>query len=215
MDINEIAKVNAEYISRMGDILEDGIIDMKTFQKEKIKILWILKEANGNNDSGWSIKDNFYSNLKSYRYWKCTFKKLVQVIYGIQNNIYNYNEIPCVDQITEITKRIAIINVKKIGGETRARLRKIEEYYNKSKDLFYRQIEAIDPDVIIVSCNLGEIFNTLKGEIVIGLGRTKHSIKGNKLIVYAKHPGCTTSAETYFNEIINCYYDYYKTVICS
>lgn len=38
---DEIHQINSKY--------EDGIIDLKLFQKAKYKILWILKETNGNS----------------------------------------------------------------------------------------------------------------------------------------------------------------------
>jgi hypothetical protein len=211
MNLIELDQVNLEYRNRKGEILEDGIIDPNYFANSSIKLLWILKEANGPDDAGWNIKKVFYGNLKSYSRWKATFKKLVQVSYAICNSCFNFDKLPNDEILADITKFISIINVKKIGGDSTANLGKIEKYYNETKDLFYRQVIAIDADIIIICCNIWDIFNRLGEGKCIRTDYLHYCINNNKLIIYTKHPGCRSSQKEYYENICKCVELYINT----
>ena len=130
----------------------DGIVNAEKYASARLKVLWVLKEANDEKDKGeWSFI-NFLSNgkFKGYPKWKSTYSLLLRVMHGVFNEFPEWGALPNVDKIDpKIFESMAYINLKKIPGGSRANPVKITKAYQQSKELILKQIEAFKPDVVI------------------------------------------------------------------
>jgi len=189
----------------------DGIVNQKEYEKANPKILWILKEANstGENES-WNMREHINQKLKTEsgirKGWSATFKKIIYVTNGILNNItwseelYHPGYKPSV--IDEL-KKIAYINIKKIGGGSVANKNEIQEHYNFSKELLFEQINEFKPTIII----FGGTFKFFEKDLNLGklksFGSCNSKTKDGRTYVSAYHPMYTINEEIYFNDIKN------------
>jgi hypothetical protein len=137
--------------------IEDGIICPKKFGKHpnsKLRILWILKESNDPDGGGWSLI-NFLGNrndptegLFQYKKWPATFGLVIKVSYGLLNGLIKYDKIEQdLRKASEILDYIAVINIKKVPGGSRASLSKVAEEINPL--VIQKQIIEIKPDIVI------------------------------------------------------------------
>jgi hypothetical protein len=146
----------------------DGIINIENYVKSEDKILWILKESNERYDpktgnpvkkiGGWSLT----GAINEGKEWKdqpktgrTVLKRIMIISYIVQNKLTDFN----MDAITgydlnnpdffNALKSIALINIKKIPGNTRAKQLEIQKAYNEHKILLKEQIETYNPNIII------------------------------------------------------------------
>jgi len=137
--------------------IEDGIICPKKFGKHpnsSFRILWILKEANDPKGGGWSLI-NFLATRKDkseglfhYKRWAATFGLVIKVSYGLLNGFIDYDKIEKnLKSASEILDYIAVINIKKVPGGSRASNSSIAKEIDPQAIL--RQINDIKPDIVI------------------------------------------------------------------
>lgn len=141
----------------MNKKIIDGIICPKKFgkhPKSKHRILWILKEANDSEGGGWSLTDflgtrvDESEGLFHYSRWTATFGLVIKVSYGLLNGFIFYDKIEKdLKKASEILDYIAVINIKKLPGGSRASLAKIAEEINPH--VILKQINEIKPDIVI------------------------------------------------------------------
>ncbi len=130
--------------------LEDGLFDEEEWNKQNIKILYVLKEANWENGNG-DLCEYLLSEVSS-TYWR-TWNNIVRWTHAIR-----FGE----DYIRKITKRdktsclktIAFLNIKKVGGDAQADDEEIRTYGKLDAEFIYRQIQLYRPN-IIVCCGRG------------------------------------------------------------
>ena len=90
----------------------------------------------------------------------------------------------------EALKSIAYINVKKLPGHKSSYYKTIHNAYDKHKDILLKQIEYINPDIIIGGSTLGLFINDLglsRKDIVNHRG-LNYFLKDNKIFIEAYHP---------------------------
>jgi hypothetical protein len=133
MNLESLALTTSEYEGRFGGIIRDGITNPERFVKAPFKILWILKEANDPDGSGWDLRE-FHRNVTVYSNWRRTYSKIMDVSYGIINGITEYKKLP--DELSKMSvlEDVAIINVKKIGGNSLADDKK--NFCNRAADCY-------------------------------------------------------------------------------
>ena len=116
------------------------------------KILWILRETNGNfSPKDWwgnkSYKDSnpFDSKRQKGSKWH-TWETIAQICYQILNDKKTNNDI----ELASAMERVAIINLKKTAGNAKIN-EKFYEYLKiqENRNMFIEQIKRINPDVII------------------------------------------------------------------
>jgi len=101
----------------------------------------------------------------------------------------------------------AFVNIQKRPSVTGSFtiMRNITEAYRQNGDIIRRQIELLDPHIIICAYTSGVIskdFPVQDMQIVNSAGCYRHA---NKLIVDAYHPATRDlSIETYANDILSC-----------
>jgi hypothetical protein len=137
--------------------IEDGIVCPIKFGKHpnsKRRILWILKESNDPNGGGWSLTDFLATRvdesegLYHYNRWRATFGLVIKVSFGLLNGFVDYDKIEKdLKKASEILDYIAVINIKKVPGGSRASLSKLAEEINPPE--IQKQILEIKPDIVI------------------------------------------------------------------
>ena len=181
--------------------IPDGIIDIKKYVNSDLKILWINKEVNSENDSdGWSLIDviaDMKTRFVAKDGWSKTFSPLTYVVYGILNNLV-WDDIPNTNhkpEIAEVLQNIAYINLKKLPGKEIAVNTELKLHLSKN-EIVQKQIKLFAPDVIIC----GGTFDLADGileEIYDGnyqkmKDKTENKMKfyydDNLIIVDAYHP---------------------------
>ncbi|WP_461257386.1 hypothetical protein [Treponema sp. R80B11-R83G3] len=191
----------------------DGITEYSLYKDEPVKILWILKEKNG-SDCSITHRD-FHIDVRRYTRWQATYANIMYVSYGIREGIKYFSEIPHINkEVCTIGKeneivldKIAIININKSGGGSRTPKGKMIKEYERPgvKDFLFKQIEFINPDIIINTHGVENFFNDQVGsnEIInFEYNAERYAINKNKLIIWTTHP-CGAHQESYCNNILN------------
>lgn len=198
----------------------DGIVSIDDYLKAPIKILWILKEPNSDENS----LTDFREHIKTLRQenniwdgWAPTFNPISYSVYGILNNKL-MKDIPCIngnaEEILKEMKSIAFINVKKFAGGSVAKNNVIDEFYQSYKELLHEQIKLINPDVLI----FGNTFDFFDKNFFLSFGMEEKIKKemsisvykyGAKLFISTYHPNQRKIIhDTYCNSIIKSVQDY-------
>ena len=201
-------------------VVYDGIINIEEYKKTPVKILWILKEGNENIVQNERDHRDFHKNIANYySCWKCTYKNIILVTYGILHNL-EYKDLPVLNDHTTIKdenvlEKISLINVNKNGGCAIANSSVIEENYTKHKDILLQQIEGISPEVIINCSRVNRLFNDVckvynlekqyydfRPEFDYVVDYAKNS---EKLLINYWHPGAHMTDESYQKQILDIY----------
>lgn len=184
----------------------DGITNIEEYLNAPIKILWILKEANFGDKEKSVMFDqrDFHKDItkqnregKNYPWWN-TYLNILYASFGILHNeiFKDFNGMEYLDTKTAkidgeyILSKIAFINVKKRSGGKSSNSKQIEKNYFENKDVLMRQIQGINPDVIINCSRVTQLTNDLKQS---GL---------YKLVLEKGHP-MAKSPWIYVDEILN------------
>lgn len=163
--------------------VEDGIIDENKYNSTSPKILFIAKEPNSPEQKSddfrvwWSngVSDNF-----SYRLCEWTF--------GLLNNFPPLNTID--NNRSLYIKKIAFMNLKKVGGKSKVNYRELDKVINDQSEYIRREIEIINPAIIIGS--IGKLIYWEKIFDGIEFIDSGYDIKvaeyNNRKIVHFYHP---------------------------
>lgn len=181
--------------------IPDGIIDVEKYVKSDLKILWINKEVNSENDNDdWSLIDviaDMKTRFITKDGWSKTFSPLTYVVYGILNNLI-WDDIPNTNdkpEISEVLQNIAYINLKKLPGKELAVHSELKKYLSQN-DIVKKQIKLFAPDVIICGGTFdladGILEDIYDGNYQKMKDKTENKIKfyydNNLMIVDAYHP---------------------------
>jgi len=128
----------------------DGIIDEEIYQSQQTKILWVLREPNG---EGFDFK-NYLRDVTAYPKWKQSYGLVVKVSRVILEGLFEKPEEwgAC---YPEIMHRIALINIKKTGGGRSVDWDALGQAFCENKDLLRDQIQDIRPDFIFCGGTFG------------------------------------------------------------
>ena len=203
----------------------DGIICPELWnEKENIKILFILKEMHDNGlgkktDRSWlDIRD--INDMRDI-YEETTWRKVSTLAYGINCAIKkkskvgyqlfskpngNYEKSLHYENI----RKIAIINMKKLGGDSSTNGKKSQKTIDWSKhgEIFVeelkKQIENISPK-IIVCCgpDVFTIFNSFLSEENKSKIDSYYDEVTKRIIINGFHPKASKSIEDYYVKPIN------------
>ena len=135
----------------------DGIIDEATYEKEKVKVLFISAEANDNEYSALTnSRPNSVDDYREYHFtgnetWKGRMRErlaeLYKVISGMERDAMSN---------PEAAMHFAIMDINKRGGGPEIKGGKhLKAYCKHYAGFIRREIEIIDPDIVaIVGTNL-------------------------------------------------------------
>ena len=221
MNIDEYLKHEKEMDIEMAKIWEnpflDGITNYQMYVKAPVRILWILKEPNnsGENSRKGGNQREFHKDIRDYVYWQSSYANIIRVAYGILAGKKEYNEIPPINtkecMIEEngdewfVLDEIAIINVNKSGGASSTPAGKMDLEYKRDgvKDFLFRQIQFINPDIIINSHGVYQFFLDQAGNNEIKkINAEEYSVDNKRLMIWTGHPN-RAPKEKYCNNILN------------
>jgi hypothetical protein len=191
--------------------IDDGIINPDFYSKEKIRLLWVLKEANDTTSTeGWDMKKFLRcrrvedKGLFNYSKWKMTFGLICKISHGVLDSLTTYEKINSLDdeELASVLDKIAYINVKKTAGGAVVDYEEFNKYLSNPDNLAFvrNQIRDIKPHVIICGNTFHYLFPNLKAE---GFDYNKDWLHKDGDIKYINgwHPNAKTNHEEYFNSV--------------
>ncbi|MBR0098732.1 MAG: hypothetical protein IJP90_03345 [Treponema sp.] len=226
----DLSNKSIEYLNAIGNYsngkYEDGIMNPFLFKSCSPKILWILRETNGNfSPKDWwgnkSYKDsNPFDSKRQKGSKRHTWEPIAQICYQILNGKKANNDI----ELASAMERVAIINLKKTAGNAKIN-EKFYEYLKlqENRNIFIEQIKRINPDVIIG----GNTLNFIKSdEMSFRQGRriclnsfsdNSTSMKNNscfcflnKLFINPYHPSYVMNKDEYVKIVVAAYRNWLK-----
>ncbi len=169
----------------------DGIVDEKWWMQEQSvpKICFFLKEARTERKEGY----NLVKDLNEYEPWKlwqkvAVWTQAIQLAF-VGECSYDDNEIRM--KAHEAVRQTAVVNVKKSNGLPGSTEDDLWHYVRADKDLLKKELEIINPDIIVCGYTFGMLCEVLEGEIEIeGTIDTMYAFWQDKLIIDYYHPAC-------------------------
>ncbi|MDD3368771.1 MAG: hypothetical protein PHP50_07790 [Lachnospiraceae bacterium] len=143
----------AEWKNESGYITfaSDGVVDPETWEKQKVKLLFVLKEVNAENQN-FDLRF-FLKNGGNKNYWR-TWNNVARWTKGILEGGDYIRKVSKADKTYYLSK-IAAMNLKKVGGRAFAENEKIREYTKRDAYYIKKQILLYNPDIIIC-CGRGD-----------------------------------------------------------
>ena len=203
--------LNIEIESRFAEVNEeeelypifDGPMSPEDYYNSPRKILWLLKEPYG-KDNSW--KNNSYESWYKNPEFKLdnpTWRMVANTSHCILQNILSHHASFPKDIFAALGK-IAWINIQKVPrhDSSYSDTAEIEAAYNNGKDIISKQIDLFQPDIIIcggtfeIVCGLFDCSH--KGTI----GNCDYYQDNDKIILEAYHPAYWKVRGTYAKEIV-------------
>lgn len=234
MSINEnIKKRYDKYLPEIRPVAYDGIVDEQTYEKQNVKVVFLLKDANPD-----SYKDgNAYVHLDLNRTantddpkeikissvtWRnvCRWAKIIEKPQCAELDCYengDYN----VEEMRKYLNNIAVINIKKTFGKgvnenkeeySLELVDAIESYYGLVED----EIEMINPNLVvcggtfeyILPCYYPDKKERKDSVKILSSGARYFMDKKGRTFLEFDHPGSRTSPKilfAYFKETYNAW----------
>ena len=144
--LNELFAAWKQRIIEVADrMCLDGIVCEESYENTNPKLLFITKEPNHPEGSGFDFRE-WWSESVEYAF----ANRLCEWSYGVQNGFPPLSEFDK-DEANKLAaiRSISFMNLKKVGGSGSSDLEVIRSTTDRDKDLLRRQIEIIDPDIIV------------------------------------------------------------------
>ena len=125
--------------------ISDGIFDEQEWNKQAYKILFVLKEANW--ESGNEDLCKYLLSEESSSYWK-TWNNIARWIKALLEQ-GEYPRYVSKSDKSFWLRKVAAMNLKKVGGDAVAENDTIREYAEADRVYIKEQIELYQPDIII------------------------------------------------------------------
>lgn len=209
--INDQYNEERNFVSSTADIFEewenkyidrsfvfDGIVDENEWDKQETKICFLLKEAytkDKKNYFKWSLSKWLNRDESSViNTWNTVALWTYGILHTTKTAISEFPDASAFDKAKKhsLLKRISAVNVKKVDGQEKSDWYDLKDYAISDRLLLKKQIERIDPDVIVC----GSTFDFLR--IVYGAsyddkkkrvnddGEIKFTDKGHTIITNSK-----------------------------
>jgi hypothetical protein len=191
-------------------LISDGVMQPDEYFSKEMRLAWILKEAYDKEDGTggeWSYFDLYDKTGFDISTVK-TLKRIIKTSYSIHNDFIKGENMDDIDfEMKQIIKRVAIINTQKLPAKnySSTNSKDLQESINKYSDLLERQLELINPNVVIFGGTFRYYKDLLKFEdSEIVKGNVKYISKGGKLYIDAPHPSFwQISEDEYVNDIVS------------
>ncbi len=148
---------NLKKINPAKSFTPDGIIDEEAWNNGE-KILFILKEANGQ----WMLDENLEDNIVEIDNGEFWFRKIVKD--NINHNIKRkLNKLSAEKFGESELKAVAYMNINKRGGAKSELVGVLKSYIKEYKEYIKTEIEIISPEIICICCGKNKAYvNTLE-----------------------------------------------------
>ena len=138
-----VAEVTNKHLDKIWHAV-DGIVDELLFDKQRLKILWILREPHG---ADFDFME-YLRNVTAYPRWKQSYGLVVKVSRIILDKLFD-NENDWQNADPEVMKRIALINIKNTEGASSVDWDTLTTSFHSNKNYLTNKIKEIKPDLII------------------------------------------------------------------
>jgi len=211
--ILKVDELLLEQQSQYQSIVLDGAVDLEQYLAARPRILWILRETNGDvQDLRQFLReqDKQPGQRFGYNRWQATYGLVVKVSYGLLNGCKPWgdwaNDAP---SIAACLRNVAVININKRGGGSRVNWKRLYQASLDFGEIVCQQVEALDPQIVILGGTWHILPNALKTRLS-DLDNNSDSdfasvaVEGTTY-VRAYHPSQTRIRhETYYNRIRDC-----------
>ena len=155
MDLKGHEQLLSELRTKYPNAVLDGAVNEESWNKlSNNRILWILKEVNDYPGDLRNLLKQFANDSNPsgvYAHWKNTYGAVVQVSRGIINGCAEWGTwADNIDGIRNVLNEIAVINVNKLGGGSASDPKVLAESAEKFHDVIVKQIELLDPNIVIL-----------------------------------------------------------------
>lgn len=154
----DCSKENSIFVS-------DGIVDPEEWGKQSKKILFITKEAYNESEPeplkkayneskplyAWDNIENVFKtkNMSGKIFWRHVYQWTEKILNPEADNSEILDENRRKKEFVDVIKKIAVINVKKMYGNKKSVDKDLEAYVARHSKHIIKQIEIINPDIII------------------------------------------------------------------
>ena len=209
-EVNAELDARAEAEKSINGPIYDGVVDVDRYLASSPKILWILKEPYDEPDGipggGWSVTEHILAAGKFRN--KRPFAPIAYVAYAVFNGYSKYSEMDYVTEdplIVDSVKNIAYININKMPGKSASDAGAIASYYLRNRELLKKQIDIINPDIVIAGNILHlfyEDFGITQKDFQLA-GSAWFCQRNGRLYINAYHPSYWSCKEDkYVNDIV-------------
>lgn len=132
----------------------DGAVDASVYTLTRPRLLWLLKEVS-DKESGGDLRKFLGDKEELFKYprWKSTYGLVCKASWGLVNGFKPWGTWATwtdnCEGLVNILHHIAVVNVNKLGGETRANAGKLRKRVEKFGRLALEQIECLAPDIVV------------------------------------------------------------------
>lgn len=155
----------------------DGVVQPKLYVNEPVKIMWVMKEINKEDGDGYCQRDLFNRLINEIKEealhgvgrkkWKMSLDPIIYITNQIMRGCIHYSDVslPYITEdpsIVNVLQKIAYVNIKKIPGGATSNNNKLQEFYEKGKEIFFKQLEVANPDIVICGNTLRYFKNDLQ-----------------------------------------------------
>lgn len=144
---------------RDGIFIRDGVVCPDKWFSQTIRPMFLLKEAYA-GEADWDLcKEHLLSTDKKMSHmWMRVCQWTEGIFNTTKERIFAYHlGMPDMHYGNEWLKRIAVVNVKKSGGEKESEMKEINEYAEFDCAELRREIELCDPTVIICGYTISSL----------------------------------------------------------
>ena len=129
----------------------DGVVDQDEWQTQETHVLFLLKEANGENWNG-DLRTFLHKGGKGQ-----TWNNIARWACGIISGYAFSNADAAANERTKWLRKIAVVNVKKAGGRSYTDTKSFNEFYLKTEGyrLLAEQLSLYDNLDYIICCGAG------------------------------------------------------------
>lgn len=209
-------------------ICYDGIVDEKAYSNQKFRLMFLLKETNGNTSDGklpdhyndWNyvgwIRDNqsvgteaIYPTFRNIAMWTSEFYNVFERGETDKSKYLVNGTLQITDELRKSLRRIAVINLKKTFGGGSTDWNDLDAYLNQDIcDILREEISTAEPTVVL--CGGKQVFDFVYRihrlekcpplTVTTATGNTVEYIPAYDYIyVNFYHPACRKSREKMFD----------------
>lgn len=170
--------------------IRDGIVNEDWwFQEQSVpKICFFLKEAR-TQEEGYNLVKDLYKR-EPWKLWQrvAIWTQAIQLSFTGERP-YDVDKIQMKSH--EAVRQTAVVNVKKSNGLAESEGEDLWKYVHEDKDLLKRELELVNPDIILCGYTFGMLSEVLGDELEMdGTADTMYAFWKDKLIIDYYHPAC-------------------------
>ena len=191
-----------KWSKKRTNLVSDGIVNNKDYQKSACKILFLMKEVNNPNGDLRDLRPFLKKGGKA-----STWNNATRWIYGIRNlnREINWQEIVEIKKHhrKEHLRTIAVVNVKKTPGKASSNYKELWKIAREDQNLLKEQIDFYNSDIIICCGHpTGSILKELIFPEIVwkktSRGIPYYKTKNGKIFIDYYHPAARVSSSLLF-----------------